>query len=351
MRTKPTKPKAKADGNKILELAQSEGLTQEQLAKKAGYSVSSIAPAYRNKNVSIDVLECIAEALEVALDEITCSELPGCTDQGGDTRNCDRDGRGDTKLQGLATEILAKSEVTRELIIRHNQLLEDTSAEQVSCDIFAANLPIEFLYNCTEQDIDREHFTEICKSMRKLVGVIAPACLTVDEYAQLQNYVDQSTDDHYFKISTSNTTVAKASVGYVKGLPIESAEPNEFEKFLERRNRVGNVPLPPESGDLHQKPKSAVDRSVVDSFRILLGRFLGTGDALGQVKAALRNIAKRNVYFCALFPTPLTPGQFQELKTEFPELILLVGEAKEEKENHYTALDQIKRILEFFGSD
>lgn len=255
-------------------------------------------------------------------------------------------------LKQMAEEVLDSSDATLILILEHNKLPSDTKAVDLANFILHSNAPIEFLFNCIERDIAPDKRGEINASMSLLAGIVAPKCLTVDEFAELEAYLDDDSENrpHYVNINTADSMVARASVGYVKGLPIESREVNAFDKFLERRNKVGAVTPPPEFGAQYDMTKSETNRSIVDSFRLLLARFLGSPDELGRVKAALRSTAKLNVHFCVLFPNKLTPGQFMELKEEFPELILLLSHVSEEKESHYDALDQIKRVLEFFNA-
>ena len=350
MKTNPGFPKRWANGNQILMLAQQKGLTQNDLVRKTGYKLTTIGKAYRSKQVTVRVLEAIAEVLEVPLDAICDCEAE--RELNDDSGKADEKGEIDNaKLRQLAAEILANSPATRSLIVAHNEFLKDANGSDVADSIFDSEMPIEVLFNCIERDIDSVNGKDICESMSLLVGILAPICLTIDEFSELQTYLGEDNGEHFVKIPTSDSLVARASVGYVKGLPIESRELNEFNKFLDRRDKVGSVPPPPEFGAQYDKTKSETDRTIVDSFRILLARFLGSPDELGRVKAALRNTAKLNVHFCVLFPNKLTLGQFKAVKEAFPELILLLSQATEEKESHYDALDQIKRVLEFFNAE
>ncbi|MDA1016313.1 MAG: hypothetical protein O3A00_17880 [Planctomycetota bacterium] len=69
------------------------------------------------------------------------------------------------------------------------------------------------------------------------------------------------------------------------------------------------------------------------------------------MKAALSGKARRSIFLCVLFPQRLREAEFIELRSVFPELILLVSAVDEEPPGHHDVLYQIKCIREFFNPD
>ncbi|MDA1016312.1 MAG: hypothetical protein O3A00_17875 [Planctomycetota bacterium] len=115
---------------------------------------------------------------------------------------------------------------SRRLIIKYNSLSADLDPTQLATAIFAEEAPMNYLDECTDRnDIDSGEWRELCEFMPLLAEAIAPACLTTLNYTALSEYLCGASPiaaDYkpFAQVGTKFNLIAKAAVGFVKGLPV-----------------------------------------------------------------------------------------------------------------------------------
>lgn len=351
-----------AKGDVIARLARSQNFTQPELARKAGWSETSVINAWRGKSTTVRILECIAQALGVTVEEISDAEAGATERHDSATSESTTEVAGEKsdnpvdRLVAIVTDVLSNSEATRKLIVKYNDILDDGDSEQLAQDIFDSAKPMTCVHNCVDREIYAAHRSELDRCMPLLADALAPVCLSLENFETLQQYVDgegRST----VSVDTKYELTARAAVGFVKGLPIDSRLVAAFDELCEwdrpsGRDRIGGLPPPPESGRGYGSSSHNHGGTIIDAFRIGLSRLLASAsDELASVQSALRLAGQQMVFLCVLFRQQQSPRELDELKSTFPELILLVSGNESEPSDNHDVLNQIKYIRKFFNAD
>lgn len=154
----PDKPKRRADGEAIQRLARERGWGQKKLIS-LNCGLSSVQKAWRGKECTLDILTRIAAKFgdSVSVDDICVSETRVKESAAQSTRDSSSADSGSLRLLSIVSEILSRSDAARKLILRHNSFSDDLDAAELAAEIFSAERPMELLFKCVDQSIDKAH--------------------------------------------------------------------------------------------------------------------------------------------------------------------------------------------------
>ena len=260
------------------------------------------------------------------------------------------------KLRTLAVSVL-DCELTRKFILKHNRLKPSTSREDLSHAVFSAHKSMTFLDNCIGRDTSKFSSDELDVSsanIMQLAQIVMPVCLEVAEQEELKAHLAQNAT--HAELGTRHVAVGKSVIGFVKGLPVQLSQREEWdemgpEDFPVGREWITAVPHLPEDGFGGQAAGATNRRvDIVEVFKKGLHRFLDADTAdLDSVQAALTTRADKHVFVCAMFPGPPVLGELKKLNKAFPELILLVSRSCVEPQQNNIVLNQLKQLKSEFG--
>lgn len=174
-----------------------DGWTKETLIRKATISKTLVKDVCRGTPSTLFALKGVADALGVSVDDI-CQ--PDADPEDSSSPQLSRTGTaqeesGNERLLSIVSEILSRSDAARKLILRHNSFPDDLDAAELAAAIFSAERPMELLFKCVDQPIDKAHRFELNEAMPLLAGALAPRCLSPENYSQLQQYCEREFQD------------------------------------------------------------------------------------------------------------------------------------------------------------
>ncbi|HQX50650.1 MAG TPA: toll/interleukin-1 receptor domain-containing protein [Planctomycetaceae bacterium] len=251
-------------------------------------------------------------------------------------------------------EQLLDSSVTREFILKHNQLPATTSAFELAKTMLQSAAPLGFLRNCTrrEKPSSATDLDTMNSTIWRLTQILAPVCLQISDLSVLAKYLDGKASQSHAELPTSDVAVAKSQVALIRKVSVNLKTPVDWQLIryqdLPRNDEVTAIPAPPHVGIYGDGGPGRED--IVDVFTEGLNRLLHPHKPHRiHVRAALKEFAdKDKVYVCMFLPARLSPQNFDRLREAYPELILLVQGASEDTEENATVLDQIQRIRNEF---
>ncbi len=258
------------------------------------------------------------------------------------------------QLQSVAAGILESTSLRR-WILKSNGLPIDMSAGDLADKLFAIvpelrddepSTAMDFLAKCIDPDNleladDR---AAVCGDMQRLVSVLAPVCLVVDNPDAIQQMIDNVTT--HAAIESRNPQVGTATIARLLGLSAELDHKDVEEcpdgwsatsTFSRASNRVRSASTIPEPG--------MQGRDIVQLVAAGLARLLpARSDRVESVKAKLTTEKQRFCYLCLWLKGEWEAPDLEKVREAFPQLFILVSASDGDSHLNETVLTQIEEL-------